>query len=514
MTARRHVLVLGDQLNASAGALADREPGSTTVLLVVSTEWGRRRPYHRQKLVLVYAAIRHFAAELAEAGYDVHLRRVDRFADGVAAHLASFPGAELTVAEPADHGIADLVRGAVEAAGGTLRVVANDLWLSDAVDFDRWAADRPTLRMEGWYRRERERTGWLMADGEPVGGVWNLDAENRRVPPSGTSFPALPRFEPDEMTRDTIAWVDRTFPDNPGALEPFSWPVTRRDALRALEAFVDERLADFGPYEDALVDGERSLHHSLLSAALNLGLLTAREACEAALAAWADPDRAADPVRAVPLSSVEGFVRQLLGWREFIRHVYRRRMPGIRAANDLGHHGTLPAFYWSGETRMRCVGEAVRSVVETGHAHHIQRLMVLGNWALLAGVAPAEVNDWFLEMFVDAFDWVVTPNVIGMSQFADRSFTSKPYVAGGAYLRRMGDHCGRCAYRPDRSIGDDACPFSTLYWDFVDRHLDMIGGNHRTAPVAAAWRKRDEAARDAIRSRADEVRRLAAAGTL
>ena len=368
--------------------------------------------------------------------------------------------------------------------------------------------------MEGWYRHERERTGWLMTDGEPVGGVWNLDAENRRVPPPGTRFPALPRFDPNATTLETIAWVAATFPDHPGALEPFSWPVTRRDALRALEAFVDERLAGFGPYEDALVDGERALHHSLLSAALNLGLVTAREACDAALSAWADPGRTADPARAIPLSSVEGFVRQLLGWREFIRHVYRRRTPGIHDANALGHDGPLPAFYWTGETRMRCVGEAVRSVVETGHAHHIQRLMVLGNWALLAGVAPREVNDWFLEMFVDAFDWVVTPNVMGMSQFADRSFTSKPYVAGGAYLNRMGDHCRPCAYRPDRSTGDDACPFSTLYWDFVDRHLDLIGGNHRTAPVAAAWRKRDEPARAAIRARAAEVRRLAADAAL
>ena len=504
----RHHLVLGDQLSLVAGPLSRAEPAETVVLLVEALDWGRRRPYHRQKLILLYAAMRHFAREAAAAGFVVRERRVATFEAGVAEHLAEYPGAALELMEPADHGVASSLRAAVEKHGGSLQVVPNELWLTSAAEFDAWAGSRATCRMEGWYREMRRRTGWLMEGAEPVGGAWNLDAENRRTPPPGTRFPSVPRFEPDPITREVIAWVEETFPGAIGSAAGFAWPVTRAEALRALDTFVAERLASFGPYEDAMVDGERSLFHSLLSAPLNLGLITARETCEAALGAWAAADGA------IPLQSVEGFVRQLLGWREFIRHVYRRRMPELHGANRLGATAPLPDFYWTGETRMRCVGEAVRGVLANGHAHHIERLMVLGNWALLAGVEPRQVNDWFLEAFVDAFDWVVSPNVLGMSQYADPSFTSKPYLAGGAYLSRMSDHCRHCPYDPRRSVGDDACPFSTLYWDFVDRNLPLIAANQRTGPVAAAWRRRDEGDRVAIRARAAEVRRLAVDGTL
>ena len=516
---RRHVLVLGDQLTRVVGPLAGADPATTTVLLVESDAWARRRPYHRQKLVLVWSAMRHFAAEAAAAGFDVAYHRAAAFEEGLAAHLAAHPGATIELMEPADHGVVDGVRRAVEAAGGRLAVVPNALWLSDAATFDAWAAGRRELRLDAWYRAERRRTGWLMEDragrparpgdpaARPAGGAWSHDAENRRVPPPGHRFPPPPAFAPDVITREVLAEVDARFPGHPGSLDGFAWPVTRTDALAALADFVAHRLPEFGPYEDALVDGERVLAHSLLSVPLNLGLLTAAEACAAVLAAAGRAD--------VPLASVEGFVRQLLGWREFLRHVYRREMPDLRTANVLGHEAPLPAFYWTGETRMRCVGEAVRQVVATGHTHHIQRLMVLGSFALLAGVEPGAVNDWFLEMYVDAFDWVVTPNVIGMSQFATGgTFTSKPYVSGGAYLDRMGDHCGRCPYDPRLSTGPDACPFTTLYWDFVDRHAERFRANPRMATIVAAWRRRDEAARSAIRARAAEVRAMADAGTL
>ena len=516
---RRHVLVLGDQLTRVVGPLAGADPATTTILLVESEAWARRRPYHRQKLVLVWSAMRHFAADCAAAGFDVAYRRAAAFEDGLAAYLAAHPGATIELMEPADHGVVDGVRRAVEEAGGRLALVPNALWLSDAISFDTWAAGRRELRLDTWYRAERRRTGWLMEDragrparpGEaaarPVGGAWSLDAENRRVPGPGHLFPPPPAFAPDAITREVLAEVDARFPGHPGSLDGFAWPVTRSDAFAALDAFVAHRLPEFGPYEDALVDGERVLAHSLLSVPLNLGLLTASEACDAVLAAAGRAD--------VPLASVEGFVRQLLGWREFLRHVYRREMPDLRAANVLGHDARLPAFYWTGETRMRCVGEAVRQVVATGHTHHIQRLMVLGSFALLVGVEPGAVNDWFLEMFVDAFDWVVTPNVIGMSQFATGgTFTSKPYVSGGAYLDRMGDHCGSCPYDPRLATGPDACPFTTLYWDFVDRHAERFKAIPRMATIVAAWRRRDDVARTAIQSRAAAVRAMADAGTL
>jgi deoxyribodipyrimidine photolyase-related protein len=516
---RRHVLVLGDQLTRTVGPLAAADPAATTVLLVESEAWARRRPYHRQKLVLVWSAMRHFAAELAAAGFDVAHRRVGAFEEGIAAHLADHPGASIELMEPADHGVAEGVRAAVAAAGGRLEIVPNELWISDAPTFDAWAAGRRELRLDAWYRAERRRTGWLMVgrDGgparpgdpaaRPLDGAWSFDAENRRVPPPGHRFPPPPAFEPDAITREVLAEVAARFPGNPGALDGFAWPVTRAEALASLADFVAHRLPEFGPYEDALVDGERVLAHSLLSVPLNLGLLSAAEACRAVLDAF---DRGE-----APLASVEGFVRQLLGWREFLHHVYRRDMPGLRTANELGHAGTLPAFYWTGETRMRCLGEAVRQVVATGHTHHIQRLMVLGSWALMAGVEPGAVNDWFLEMYVDAFDWVVTPNVVGMSQFATGgTFTTKPYVSGGAYLDRMGDHCRRCPYDPRSSTGPAACPFSALYWDFVDRHAERFATNPRMATVVAAWRRRSGAARDAVRRRAAEVRAMAEAGTL
>lgn len=515
----RHVLVLGDQLTRVVGLLAGADPGSTTVLLIESDAWARRRPYHRQKLVLVWSAMRHFAAEATEVGFTVaHLRAV-AFEDGLAQHLADHPGATIELMEPADHGVVDVIRAAVQAAGGRLAVVPNALWLSEAAAFDAWAAGRRELRLDTWYRTERRRTGWLMEDpaggpgrpgdpaARPTGGAWSFDADNRRVPPPGHRFPPPPTFLPDAITREVLADVDARFPDHPGGLEGFGWPVTRTDALAALADFVGHRLPDFGPYEDALVDGERVLAHSLLSVPLNLGLLTAAEVCAAVLAAAGRVD--------VSLASVEGFIRQLLGWREFLHHVYRRDMPGLSAANVLGHGAALPAFYWTGETRMRCVGEAVRQVVATGHTHHIQRLMVLGSFALLAAVEPAAVNDWFLEMYVDAYDWVVTPNVIGMSQFATGgTFTSKPYVSGGAYIDRMGDHCDRCVYDPRLSTGPDTCPFTTLYWDFVDRHADRFAANPRMAAIVAAWRRRDEAARSAIRDRAEDVRAMVDAGTL
>jgi deoxyribodipyrimidine photolyase-related protein len=517
--AERHVLVLGDQLTRRVGPLAGRDPTRTTVLLVESSAWARRRRYHRQKVVLIWSAMRHFAAELRSAGFRVLEYRVEAFEDGLAAHLRAYPACLIEVMEPAEHGLGALLADIVASLGGRLVRLPNELWLSSDEAFEEWARGRRSLRMEHWYRQERRRTGWLMVDAAgrparpgdpdalPAGGSWNLDRENRRRVPPGTRFQPAPAFAPDDLTRALLEQVEREFAEHPGHLAGFDWPVTREQALACLDDFVDHRLRDFGPYQDALVDGERRLSHSLLSVPLNLGLLTPREVCERVLeASESRPD--------VPLSSIEGFIRQVLGWREFLRHVYRLRMPALATADGLGHIGDLPDFYWSGETRMRCLGEAVRGVLATGHAHHIQRLMVLGNWALLAGVEARQVDEWFLELFVDAFDWVVVPNVMGMSQWADRSFTSKPYVSGGAYLDRMGDHCGRCPYEPRSSVGPQACPFSSLYWAFIDRHAALLRANARMGTAVQAWLRRPPSQRAAVLERAAEVSRLAAEGAL
>jgi deoxyribodipyrimidine photolyase-related protein len=496
-----HVLVLGDQLNRSIPPLRDAEPGRTRVVLIESEGLARELPHHKQKLVLVFSAMRHFAREMEEAGFAVDYYRGESFADGLARHLTAHPGAVIEVARPADFGYEERLREAAAEEGGTLRVVENALWLTSEEEFDEWAEGRKSLRLEYFYRTVRTRRGWLVdSAGEPVGGKWNFDAENRETPEPGHDFPDPPRFPPDDLTRSVMDEVQSRFPDHFGDLEGFAWPVTRARALEALEDFCVHRLVRFGPFEDAMVSGEPVLYHSLLSVPMNLGLLTAREVCERVLEAWSDPDSE------IPIQSVEGFLRQVLGWREFIRHMYRRSMPEIREANGLEHRAPLPPVYWGGETGMRCMAETVSQLRATGHTHHIQRLMVLGNLALVSGVDPRELNDWSLGCYVDALDWVVTPNVMGMSQYADLGgFTSKPYAASGKYVDRMSDYCGGCRYDPRETVGENACPLNSLYWDFIDRHSDRFEGHPRMALMVRNWQRRGEADRETIRARAAEV---------
>lgn len=512
-TAHRHILVLGDQLNRTVGPLADADPAGTTVLMIRARGWERRRSYHPQKLVLVRSAMRHFADELRAAGFTVAWVETDGTpADAVGAYVAAHPGATLTLMEPADHGVAEALAAAATAAGGELELVPNALWLTDDADWAAFTRGRETkrLRMETWYRMQRARTGWLMTDdGKPVGGEWNLDHENREPPPpSWHPWPAIPPLEPDAVTRAEIAAVRAEHPDARGAIEPFWWPVTRAEALGILDDFLRNRLADFGRWEDAITESSVALHHSQLAVPMNLGLITAREVCAAAIA------HAADPANGVPLNSIEGFVRQLLGWREYLRHVYRTRMPALRDRNLLGHDAPLPAAFTGGTTRMRCVSHALTTLDATGWNHHIQRLMVLGNLGLLAGTDPRALTEWFHERYVDAYDWVMVPNIVGMSQFGDGdAFVTKPYIAGGRYVDRMSDHCDACPYDPEKTAGPDACPLSTLYWAFVERHGRALRGVGRFDPVVRTWEKRPETDRAAILARAAAVTAGLADGT-
>jgi deoxyribodipyrimidine photolyase-related protein len=498
---RRHVLVLGDQLNRTVGPLAHADPGETSILMVESTGLAEAMPHHKQKLVLFFSAMRHFAREAEADGFQVDYRRAASFEESISGYAREQKGVTLEVMEPSDWGYEERLREAARAGGGDLLVHPNALWLTDAEEFDGWAADRKTLRLEYFYRAARKRRGWLMDGDAPAGGRWNFDADNREVPEKGQAFPPTPSFPPDALTKKVMREVEETWPEHFGSVDGFAWPVTRADALAALEDFLRHRLVCFGPYEDAMVEGEPVLHHSLLSVPLNLGLLHPLEVCERVL------EYAADPANGVPLQSTEGFIRQVLGWREFIRHVYRRMMPELRQANGLEHSEPLPALYWGAKTEMRCLSETVRQLEETGHTHHIQRLMVLGNFALIAGVDPRELNDWFLGSYVDALDWVVTPNVMGMSQFADLgSFTSKPYAASGKYIHRMSDHCARCRFDPKETVGPDACPLNSLYWDFLERHQERLGGNPRMALVMKSWARRDPEAKSEILARAETVR--------
>ena len=490
---RRHVLVLGDQLTRRFGPLSGAEPESVTVLMVESHGLATALPHHKQKLALVFAAMRHFAAELERDGFSVaYHRHAASFAAAVRAHVEAHPGAVVELMRPFDRGVREPIEAAAEAAGGRLEVVPNPLRLVGDDEWDAWDDGRDRLRMETFYRRVRAARGWLMDPDDPtrpLGGTWNLDQENRRTPAAGTRFHAPPRFEPDDLTRAAIDEVAERYPDHPGTLEGFAWPVTRAQALAALRAFVRDRLPRFGPFEDAMLADEPVLDHSQLSIPLNLGLLHPAEVVGAALDAFEAGRRGAGPE--VPLPSIEGFIRQVLGWREFMFHVYRTRGEALAAANALGHHAPLPSAYWDGATRMACVATSWAELRDHGWNHHIQRLMVFGNLALGLGVEPGELNAWFTAMYVDALDWVMVPNVMAMSQYADGGgITTKPYLSGGAYLDRMSDYCTRCPFDPKQRSGEHACPFTALYWDFVDRHAERFEKHPRMAVIVRSWRQR------------------------
>jgi deoxyribodipyrimidine photolyase-related protein len=501
----RHVLVLGDQLTRGHGLLAGADPAATVVLTVESVGLVRATRAHVQKAALFFGALRRFAADLATEGFTVdHHRLAPSFEAAIAAHLERWPGATLELMRPNDRGVAASLTAAARAAGGDVRVVPNALRLVDDATFDTWTRGRTRWVMESFYRTVREAQGWLMDPADPrrpEGGTWNLDAANRQVPKRGHRFAPPPDFEPDELMREVLDDVARTFPDHPGRLRPFAWPVTRAQALVVLERFVAERLPEFGPFEDALVHGERALAHSQLSVPLNLGLLHPREVLEAVERAYRTGGGR------VPLQSAEGFVRQVLGWREYVFHVDRVRGEALAHANALDHHAPLPDAYWTGATRMACFSDAWANVHERGWSHHIQRLMVFGNLALGLGVDPIELTEWFTTVHVDAQDWVMVPNVMGMSQYSDGgAMTTKPYVSGGAYLNRMGDHCGRCPFDPGTRTGPNACPFTVGYWDFVDRHQERFARHPRMAVAVKAWQARDPDEQAAVRARAVELR--------
>ena len=503
------VWLLGDQLHPEHHVL----DGADRVLLIEATDFADRRPYHPQKLGLVFAAMRHARDDLRAAGYTVDYRRADTFGDALDDHFEAHPGDDLRLMRPPSHGAAERLRELVDARGGTLTLVDDDRFCCSPDAFDAWAGDSEasaagdtdSFRHEAFYRWMRRREDVLLDGGDPVGGQWNFDESNRETPPEDWSPPPVPRFEPDDLTRETLDWVDEQF-DTWGEREGFAWPVTREEALAALDHFVTHRLPEFGPYQDAMVGGEPALAHSLLSSSLNLGLLEPREVIDAAVDAY-ERDTA-------PIESVEGFVRQVLGWREFMRHVYRRTMPGLTTGDLLDRSRDLPPLYYDGETRMRCLDEAVEGVYDRGYAHHIERLMVLSNFATLYGADPHELNEWFHFGFVDAFHWVTAPNVLGMGTFATDAFTSKPYVSSGNYVDRMSDHCEACPYDVDATTGEDACPFNALYWDFLKAHEETLRGTGRMGLMYSHVDRKGEDEWTAIRERATRLRERGAEGTL
>ncbi len=478
--------VLGDQLSPNLASLAGVDRADTIVLMAEVVAETRYVKHHKKKISLIFSAMRHFAEALRDDGWTVDYVRLD--APGNSGSLTGEVGRAVTrhgatairVVEAGEWRVAAMLDGWSAAFGIPVDILADDRFLCSRSDFGEWAGARKRLIMEDFYREMRKRTGLLMQFGKPVGNRWNFDADNRKVPPRGLNYPAPPHFAPDAVTTEVLALVAARCGDHFGDLEPFGFAVTRADALIALDHFVQVALPRFGDYQDAIVEGQAFLYHAALSPYLNCGLLGAREVVDAAARAYAEG--------AVPLNAAEGFIRQIIGWREYVRGIYWHAGPDYAASNALGAHRDLPAFYWTGDTAMRCISQSVEQVRREAYNHHIQRLMILGNFAMLAGVEPAQVEEWYLVVYADAYEWVELPNVHGMSQFADGGLLgSKPYAGGGAYINRMSDHCGRCRYDVKAKTGPGACPFNVLYWDFLARHRDLLKDNSRLWRVYDGW---------------------------
>ena len=496
----RLVLVLGDQLTETLSALAQADKARDTVVMAEVADEASYVRHHPKKIALIFAAMRKFAHALEQDGWTVAYTQLDDTdnAGSIVGELlrraAQTGASEVLATEPGEWRLIDKLK----YAPLKVHLLPDDRFLATHAEFEAWAEGRKALRMEYFYREMRRKTGLLMEGDQPAGGKWNFDHDNRKAAPEDVTVDGPLRFDPDATTREVLELVQARFGDNFGALEPFWFATTRAEALQALDHFIANALPRFGDYQDAMLNGNEFLYHAILSPYLNIGLLNVTEICEAAANAYAAGH--------APINAAEGFIRQIIGWREYVRGIYFLEGPDYTARNILGHDRDLPWFYWGGETRMNCVAKAVGQTRTQAYAHHIQRLMVTGNFALLAGIDPAQVHEWYLAVYADAFEWVEAPNTIGMSQFADGGvIASKPYVSSGAYINRMSDHCKSCHYSVSAKTGDTACPFNLLYWHFLDRHRDRFSNNPRMGNMYRTWDRMDADKRKTVLAEGDAL---------
>lgn len=485
---RNLVVILGDQLDINSTLLTEANLEQDLIWMCEAADESSRTWSSKQRIVVFLSAMRHFRDLLINKGYRVEYRNIeetgDRTLDSVLlSDVQKIKPRRVMMTAAGEMDIQERIKTAVDMTTVQLVIEPDRHFLCSLESFNRWADGRKQLRMENFYRVMRKQLSILMEGNQPVGGRWNFDSDNRknfgRTGPG--MLPPWPDFQPDRITRSVIRLIEEKFGDHPGSLDHFGWPVTRQQALLALKRFVEDRLPLFGHYQDAMWSNEPHLYHSGLAVALNLKLLNPREVVDAVIEAYT--------LGRAPLSAVEGFIRQVIGWREFIRGIYWRHMPEYERLNELDAHLDLPDFYWTGNTDMECMKQTLEQTLYTGYAHHIQRLMVTGLYALLLGVKPGQVHRWYLSVYVDAVEWVEMPNTLGMSQYADGGLlASKPYAASGRYIDRMSDYCRHCRYKPDQSVGPKACPFTTLYWDFLDRHRQRFERHPR---AGMQWRNLD-----------------------
>ena len=504
---RNLILVFGDQLNLDSAAFDDLDTDQDLVWMAEVQEESTHVWTHKARIALFLSAMRHFREELLAKNIPVDFQRLDMrgnrgsFAEELTAAIEKHKPQRLVCVQPGEWRVLDRVRQVANENNLELDIKPDRHFLCSPEEFAEHADGRKQLRLEFFYREMRRKHDILMEGSKPVGGQWNYDAENRGS--FGKHGPEDRRkvigFTPDDITAEVIELVQQKFPDHPGSLEEFDWPVTTEQARRALTDFIKHRLPQFGEYQDAMWTEEPYLYHSRISAAMNLKLLDPREVIDEAVIAYRTGE--------VPLNGAEGFIRQILGWREYVRGIYWLYMPEYLERNELQAEQPLPEFYWTGETEMNCLHQAIGQTLQYGYAHHIQRLMVTGLFALLLGVDPKAVHEWYLAVYVDAVEWVELPNTLGMSQYAAGSImASKPYVATGKYIDRMSNYCAGCRFDPKLATGKDACPFTTLYWDFLARHRDSLQSNNRMSLQLRNLDRKDDDEIDSIQAAAKQLR--------
>ena len=495
--------ILGDQLTPDIAALRAADKDDSIVLMMEVTDETVYVKHHKAKIAFILSAMRHHAERLRALGWTVDYVTLDApdnsgsFTGEVSRAIERHAPRAIHVTEAGEWRVRSMLESWETRFAIPVTIHEDDRFLCSHAEFDSWAAARKQMRMEFFYRDMRRKTGLLLTEaGEPEGGQWNYDADNRKPAPDRDLLMPHPiRFRPDGMTQAVLEMVADRFADHIGSLDHFHFAVTHEEALRQRKRFLDEALPRFGDYQDAMLTDEPFLWHSILSPYINAGLLDPLELCREVEARY----RAGK----VPLNCAEGFIRQIIGWREYVRGVYWHEGPDYRTRNALKAQRDLPDFYWTGETDMHCLAQTIGQTIDHGYAHHIQRLMITGNFALIAGIDPHQVHVWYLEVYADAYEWVEMPNTIGMALFADGGLLgSKPYAAGGAYINRMSNYCGTCRYDVKKRVGDDACPFNALYWDFIARNERTLSRNPRMAMPYRNWQRMKEEDRAATRKQA------------
>ena len=511
---RNLIVIFGDQLNRDASAFDGFEAARDAVWMAEVDDESKHVLSHKQRIAIFLSGMRHFRDALVEEGIRVEYTQLDNGKDSdtlsnrLSIDIRALSPEKVIVTHPGEWRVLQGMKKVCCDEDIPLEVRDDRHFYTTAKDFEEHVKGRKSLRMEFFYRELRKRFDVLMEDGKPTGGNWNYDKENRGS--FGKGGPKDPNTghvcKPDKLTREVLDLVNDRFADHPGSLDSFAWPMTPAEAQKALSNFIHNRLPVFGKYQDAMWSDEPWLYHSLISTSLNLKLLDPRDVVSAAEKAYEDGH--------APLAAVEGFIRQILGWREYVRGIYWMHMPEYIDRNTLGAQEPLPGFYWTGDTELECLKQSVGQTLEHGYAHHIQRLMVTGLYALLLGVDPKRLHEWYLAVYVDAVEWVELPNTLGMSQYGDGGLmASKPYIATGNYINKMSNYCKSCPKNPKEKTGENACPFTTLYWDYLIRHQDTLKSNHRMGFQLRNLNRLNQGERSAIGKASDEIRRVSSCPT-